>query len=170
MKGGIFIWKDIHGWEQFYQVNENGEVKNKTTGKILIGDKNSEGYCRVGLMAKNHVPVRQRFFRHRLVAEHFIPNPNNLREVNHIDCNIENNQKDNLEWISKKANELHSRIYGSKEYKPFKVVFNNGAIEKFNVKEDLAVKIGVTRTAVKYWLQDKNHGYLNHGINSIQYI
>lgn len=163
-------WVDVQGWESLFEVSGNGDVRNKKTGKLLKGDKNSAGYCRVCLMNKNHTPPKQRFFRHKLVAEHFVPNPNNLPEVNHIDCNKDNNCKENLEWVTRKENELHSRIYGSKEYKPFNVVFDNGESVIFNVKEDLAIRIGVTRVAVKFWLHKKNNGYLKHGISKIKYI
>lgn len=101
---------------------------------------------------------------------HFIPNPNNLLEVNHIDTNKNHNYFSNLEWISKKENELHSRKYGTKEYKPFKVTYNNGKIEIFDVKEDLGKKLNVTRSCIKYWLQKKNRGYKKYKIESIEYI
>lgn len=168
--GVIIIWKDIKGWEDLYEVNENGEVRKKTTGQLIKGDKNSEGYCRVRLEKKNHKPEKQRFFRHRLVADHFLPNPNNLKEVNHKDCNIENNHVNNLEWVDKKANELHSRMYGSKEYKPFKVVFDNNRIQFYNARKDLSDELGITRAAVKFWLHGKNNGYLNYNIKSIEYV
>lgn len=166
----FFIWKDIIGWELLYEVNEDGDVRNKKTGKFLIGDKNSEGYYRVQLTKKNHKPESQRFFRHRLVALHFIPNPSNFKEVNHKDCNLSNNNVTNLEWIDKKANELHSRKYGSKEYKPFEVVFYNGQVKVYDAKKDLADELGITRAAVKFWLHGVNQGYYNHEIKSIKYV
>lgn len=125
------MWKDIKGWEDFYEINDYGEVRNKLTMRLIIGDKNSTGYSRVCLYNKSHIPNKQRFFRHRLVAEHFIPNPLNLPEVNHKDANIDHNYLSNLEWVTKKENELHSRIFGSKEYKPFRVLYKSGDIKFF---------------------------------------
>ena len=122
------------------------------------------------LYNKNNHPNKQRFFRHRLVAQHFIDNPNNLPEINHIDCDLQNNHVSNLEWVSKKENELHSRKYGSKEYKPFMVVYTNNTIKKFNVKEDLANELHLTRASIKYWLQNKNQGYKKYNIKHIEYI
>lgn len=108
-----------------------------------------------GCITKKHNPTKQSFFRHRLVAECFIPNPNNLPEVNHIDTNLEHNCIDNLEWVTKKDNELHSRKYGSKEYKPFVVVYTDSSSEIFESKTDLANKLNVTYGCVKHWLHKK---------------
>ena len=165
------LWKDINGWEEYYEVSDSGDVRNKITGHCIVGDRNSEGYDRVTLYHTVDGKQRhQRFFRHRLVAEHFIPNPSQLREVNHIDCNIHNNTVRNLEWCSKVDNELHSRMYGSKEYKPFCVEFSDGRTETFNAKSELADLVGVTRGAVKHWLHGLTLGYRKHGINNIKYI
>ena len=135
-----------------------------------MGDCNSSGYYRVCLYNKKHTPIHQRFFRHRLVAEHFIPNPKHLQEVNHKDCNLSHNNATNLEWCSKKDNELHSRLNGTKIYKPFIVEFENGNIKKYHTTGQLASELHLTRRTILNWLQDKNHGYKNHGIISIQYI
>lgn len=164
------MWKDIKGWEELYEISDSGDVRNKTTGKLLIGDINNGGYYRVQLHNKNHIPVKQRFFRHRLVAEHFVPNPNNLPEVNHIDANQQHNYKENLEWIDKKGNELHSHKFGTKPYKPFKVFYKNGDIEAYEVKSDLSDKLNISVQTVKYWLHGKNKGYKNYNIESIMYI
>lgn len=164
------MWTDIHGWEGLYEVSEGGEVRNKLTGKIIVGDKNSTGYYRVCLYNKNHFPSKQRFFRHRLVAEHFIPNIHNLPEVNHKDCKLEHNFVDNLEWCTKKENELHSRIYESKKYKPFKVTFKNGDSKIYQAANDFAKEIKVTSRTVLNWLQKKNLGYKNRNIKNIEYV
>lgn len=138
--------------------------------KLIIGDKNSGGYSRVCLYNKNNRPSKQRFFRHRLVAEHFIENPNNLPEVNHLDANLEHYHMNNLEWVNKKENELHSRKYGAKEYKPFVVTYINGKFKTFDAKEDLASELHLTRACIKHWLQKKNKGFEKYNIKSIEYI
>lgn len=164
------MWKDIKGWENFYEINDYGEVRNKLTMRLIIGDKNSTGYSRVCLYNKGRIPNKQRFFRHRLVTEHFIPNPLNLPEVNHKDANIDHNYLSNLEWVTKKENELHSRIFGSKEYKLFRVLYKSGDIKIFDCKADLADEIHVTKRAVATWLHKNNCGFEKHGIVSIDYV
>ena len=111
------IWKDIKGWENLYQVsnygrvrsldrevvqNNNGtEVTMKYKGKILKPSVSSQGYVRVVLQNKDY---KINYSVHRLVAQAFLPNSNNLEEVNHIDENSLNNNVNNLEWCSHKYN------------------------------------------------------------------
>ena len=57
-------WKDIIGYEGYYQISNFGNVRNVQTNKILIGDTNNAGYKRVTL----YKPIKKRFFIHRLVA------------------------------------------------------------------------------------------------------
>lgn len=165
------MWKSIKGWEGYYSVNEQGEVRNDLTGNLIKGDINSVGYYRVCLYNKNHTPSKQRFFRHRLVAIHFINNSLSLEEVNHIDGNKSNNHVNNLEWVSRKENELHCRRdIKTKEYKPYKVIYNNGVEEIYNVKSELANKLNVTTASIKNWLHGSSKGYLNYGIIEIKYL
>lgn len=151
-------------------MNDSGEVRNKLTGYILVGDVNSCDYPRVCLYNKNNTPSKQRFFRHRLVAEHFIPNPNNLAEVNHIDLNKNNNHISNLEWVTRHENEAHARRYGAKVYKPFKVVFSHDGVKSYHTTSELAEEIGVSRSSVKFWLHGKNKGYEKYSIKKIEYV
>ena len=106
------IWKDVKGYEGLYQVSNKGRIKSlnyRRTGKegILQHSLDSYGYLKVTL----HKNGKQKYFRiHRLVAEAFIPNVNDLPEVNHIDENKENNHVENLEWCDRKYN----NNYGSR--------------------------------------------------------
>lgn len=92
-------WKNIESFEG-YQVSNEGRVKN-SKGKILKPQKNSCGYLRVQLWEDGKQVMK---FIHRLVAEAFIPNPQNLLEVNHKDENPSRNEVSNLEWCDKKYN------------------------------------------------------------------
>lgn len=99
------IWKDIAGYEGKYQVSNFGRVKslnyNRTGNEQIRKPDKVCGYLRVGLW-KDGKEDKQ--FIHRLVLEAFVPNLDNLPEVNHKDENPENNRLDNLEWISHKDN------------------------------------------------------------------
>ena len=100
------IWKDIAGYEGKYQVSNLGRVKSlnylrKGIEKERIPNKNNSGYLIVGLHKNGKI---KQFLIHRLVAEAFIENPENLPQVNHIDENKLNNCVENLEWCSAKYN------------------------------------------------------------------
>ena len=164
------MWKDIKGWEDYYEVNDNGDVRNKKTGHFVAGDVNSAGYYRVCLYNKNNTPRKQRFFRHRLVAEHFIPNPNCLPEVNHIDNDKRNNNVSNLEWCTRIENEIHSHRYGSKLYKPYQVIFKNGIQKTYHTTGELARELNLTSGTIKTWIIGLYKGYEKYGIVSINYL
>lgn len=98
-------WKLIEGFDGIYSVSNYGEVRNNRTGKLMKPRKNEKGYLRIGLTTNG----KQKCMRvHRLVAQAFIPNPENKPEVNHIDFNKENNCVNNLEWVTCKENSDHS--------------------------------------------------------------
>jgi len=164
------MWKDIKGWEGFYEVSDSGDVRNKLTQHIISQESNTAGYYRVRLYNKNHNPSVQRFFVHRLVAEAFIPNVNNLLEVNHKDHDISHNYLSNLEWTSRIDNELDSRMYGSKLYRPFKVEYQNGDITIFDTKPMLARLLNVSRHLISLWLRGISCSYKNYGISKLYYI
>ena len=108
------VFKDIPGYEGSYQVSNMGRIKSlerdirvgsvtrhqpEIIMKLIV---NNHGYQAIVLKRKIHLI-------HRLVAKVFIPNPQNLPEVDHIDNNKRNNTVDNLRWISRSENCLKSR-------------------------------------------------------------
>jgi hypothetical protein len=106
------VWKDIDGYEGLYQISNYGNVKTlsyQRTGipKILSPRFDGGGYVRVALYKNG---VAKTYSVHRLVAKHFIENPFNCEEVNHIDGNKTNNNVDNLEWVTSKENSSHAVI------------------------------------------------------------
>ena len=160
------MWKNIPNWE-WYLINEQGEVLNTRTNKYLKGDINNIGYHRVTLYDNKR---KQRLFIHRLVAALFLPNPNNLQEVNHIDGNKNNNNVSNLEWCNRVHNEHAARRIGLKEYKPFEVTFNDGSVKEYEFTPQLALELNVTKRTIQNYLQGKSKGYKNKGIEKIQYL
>ena len=102
-------WKPVVGYEGLYEVSNMGRVKSlkrlRTKERIIAQFQNHRGYARVTLWKDNS---QKKYSVHRLVAEAFIPNPNNLPEVNHIDGDKQNNHMDNLEWCTRSENILHA--------------------------------------------------------------
>lgn len=109
-------WKDIEGYEGYYQISSHGRVKNVKTNLILTGDINNAGYKRVWL----YTPIKKRFFIHRLVAYHFCKGYKNDFIVNHKDGNKLNNKAKNLEWVTHSENDLHAYKYNLRKPNPCK--------------------------------------------------
>ena len=121
------IWKSATGYEMSYEVsnfgnvrsvdrfvnNKNGIPNSIRKGRRLKPFKTSTGYLRLALKINGR---GENHFVHRLVAEAFVPNPNNYPCINHKDENPANNRADNLEWCSHKYN----NDYGGRKSKVFK--------------------------------------------------
>ena len=110
------IWKDIEGYEGLYQISSLGRVKSlgrKGKGcsledKILKPMVNKDGYHLVNLKDTNH--IAKWFTVHRLVALHFIPNPDDYKEINHKDETKGNNIVTNLEWCTRDYNVSYGTV------------------------------------------------------------
>ena len=118
------VWKDISGYEGYYQVSTSGNVRSKTRkvynprygeqlrlGKMLSPAINKNGYVQVGL-SKNG--IRKSLKVHSLVAKAFLKEITGKKEVNHKDGNKLNNHIDNLEWCNRSENVLHAFRSGLK--------------------------------------------------------
>ena len=113
-------WKEIKGNREIYEVSSLGNVRTKdregarghhVKGHILTQRDNSNGYLRCDI---NITGKTKSHLVHRLVAEKFIPNPDNKPFVNHIDGNKHNNSVNNLEWCTRNENERHAWKTGLK--------------------------------------------------------
>lgn len=102
------IWKDIYGYEGLYQVSNQGRIKSlpKKDGFYLTPERFLQGGIsnnyRCVTLCKNG--KQKSFSIHRLVAKAFVPNPDNLPQINHKDENKLNNRYDNLEWCTSAYN------------------------------------------------------------------
>lgn len=114
------VWKDIPNYEGLYQVSNLGKIKSlerkvkKYNGERIVRERilkqsYEKKYMHVQL-SKNGKTITR--LVHRLVAETFIDNPNNLKEVNHIDANTRNNNVNNLEWCTRYENMQHAKQMG----------------------------------------------------------
>ncbi len=104
------IWKPVVGYEGLYEVSNTGLIKslncyNLKEPHLLSLCFNTNGYLRVGLSKNNKT---KQMLVHRIVAEAFIPNPDNLEMVNHKDEDRTNNHVENLEWCTRAYNQLYS--------------------------------------------------------------
>lgn len=151
------IWKDIKGYEGLYQISNLGrvkslqrKVKNKNgyriiKEKILCNYKNNNGYYCVNLRKECNIDIR---LIHRLIAEYFIPNPNNYPIINHKDGNKLNNKIDNLEWCTQQHNIREAFRLGLNKY-TYKENFKNNpkTILQFDKNNKLIKKYTSIREA-----------------------
>ncbi len=112
------IWKDVVGYEGLYEVSNFGRIKSKervvnnSKGKRIVKSKilspfiSNSGYYAIVLHKTR--PVFKLNYIHRLIANAFLPNENNLEQINHIDGNKLNNNVFNLEWCSRSENMKHA--------------------------------------------------------------
>ena len=106
-------WKSIEGYGGRYQISDQGRFlsfgRNMKTPTLLKYDIMDNGYAKVYLYKDKK---RTMHYAHRLVAEAFLPNPDNRPEVNHEDANRLNNAVSNLKWVTSKENTEHSISHG----------------------------------------------------------
>lgn len=104
--------KDMVGYEDRYSITEDGRVWSKLSKKFLSLHKTDKGYLTFATKIGGRNGTYKCFKVHRLVAEAYIPNPENKPHVNHKDGNKENNSVDNLEWVTPTENMLHASSLG----------------------------------------------------------
>lgn len=132
-------WKDIEGLEGLYAVSTKGRVKNLKTNKIFTGGYSSAGYKQVSLNSKTYTV-------HRLVALAFIPNPQKLPYINHIDEDKTNNNVENLAWCTPSENVKHS-IY--KQCCKVKQITKDGELVKtWDSCHQIERELGYNRSAI----------------------
>ena len=136
-------WKDIKGYGGAYQASSYGRIRSfkYNSSRILKPQSHYKGYLFVTLHKNG---ISKKYKVHRLVAQAFIPNPNNYPQVNHKDENKQNNNVENLEWCTNEYN----RNYGTRNERAAKAlnrkvicittgeIFNSmrEARERFNIK------------------------------------
>ena len=174
-------WKDIPGYEGFYQASECGQIRSLSRfsnaknnskkffeGKVLVPTKKS-GYLRLNLSVDG---IAVRFSVHRLIAKTFLSNTENHNSINHKDGNKLNNHYTNLEWCSVAHNNLHAyRVCGKVnpmqgrkgKFNPnSKPVFCLTTSERFDSATEAAEKYNVFATTIAKICKGK--GYKVNGL------
>ena len=173
------IWKDIKEYEGLYQVSNTGKVKSFRQGKrngankeyLLKMTLNANGYPQVTLYRSPS--DRHKHLVHRLVAQAFIPNPENLEAVNHKDENPQNNNVDNLEWCTISYNNAygtaqirHSITIGQK-VRQFTI--NGVLLATYESASIASLLTGIEKHAIKDCCTGKcqtGHGYIWRFVDS----
>lgn len=148
------VWKSIKGYPK-YQVSNLGRVKSLSymrTGreKVLSLKKTRCGYMTFWIYNKG---LRQMKLVHRLVAEAFIPNPENKQHVNHINGDKMNNQTSNLEWCSQSENEKHAFLTGLKrkptnKYKVLQFDQKGNLLKEWNSAKEITETLGISKSQI----------------------
>ena len=161
------IWKDVKGYEGLYQVSNLGNVKS------LVGWNGKRYIERERILKKTVHLACGNYYReivrltkdmkgknfkvHRLVAEAFLPNPNNLPQVNHIDGNTFNNNVNNLEWCTNRENIIHAYETGlKKSYRPTKEELVELYINQRIPLTEIARQKNSNVETIKKWLNKYN--------------
>lgn len=163
----VEIWKDIEDYKGLYQVSNLGRVRSLDRidalgrlrkGKVLAYNLVGAGYLQVGLHRDGKVEQK---LVHRLVSEAFLPNPDNLPEVNHKDEDKTNNNISNLEWCTMLYNNAYNgrnkRVAKALE-RPIYVVTSSGHRYLFDSTKKAVELLGLKSGAVSRCL----HGKLKH--------
>lgn len=163
------MWKTIKGYENYYEVNEHGEVRsldryitnNRGVTRFIKGKNmkktiNNQGYCVVNLRKNNTanvVPV------HVLVAKAFINNEFNYPTVNHIDGDKTNNTISNLEWATYSRNNIHALEMGLRSPRGNmigKFNNNNELISTYRSTCEAARKTGISRAGISHCINGRS--------------
>lgn len=167
-------WKNIKGYEKYYKVSNYGEVKRKR--KVVYAEidgeiqpsyvapellmtpfDNGNGYLMVSLVGDDS--SRKNFYVHRLVADAFLSNPDNLPQVDHIDYDRKNNRVSNLRWVTTSENINHSMCNHPKTHN----ICSSSTGYKYIYKRQNWFRVGITVSPKKR--VDKRFNTLEEAIN-----
>jgi hypothetical protein len=156
------VWKDVINYDGYYQVSNMGRVKslkkwrNNGNGGYIqkehILHQASSGKVHNGMNYQQCClsvdGVKKHFNMQQIVAIHFVDNPNNYKEVNHIDGNKKNNVWTNLEWTTRQANQLHMYKMGLSHGRPS---WTAGLFGKDNPHSKIILQLDMMGNPIKEW-------------------
>lgn len=143
------IWKDVVGYEGLYKVSNFGNVYSCRAGRNLKPGNHRDGY-RFVILTKNKSKKYETV--HRLVAEAFIPNPNDLPVINHKDENPSNNNVNNLEWCTQQYNATYNNVHIKRNSAFRKTIYaynNKGNLHGvYSSAKDIADGLNMTKSNI----------------------
>ncbi len=145
------IWKLIKGFDG-YQISNYGRVRNVNTGKILKPQTRPDGYISIYIGKRGSQKNRK---LHRIIAEAFIPNPNNYPEVNHKNEDKSDNRIENLEWCTREYNMSYGKYSLYKvplvdsSIKVIQYDMNWNFVRHYNSIREAARKTGFSKSAIQ---------------------
>lgn len=154
--------KNIKGFEGLYSACESGKIWGHRQKKYLKPWLIGHGYEMVSLY---RIPRKnEKFLVHRLVAQTFISNPENLREVNHKNAELRDNRPENLEWVSSKQNKRHAwknRLYThnkltEEQVREIRRRYKEGGIRQI----ELAVEYRTTQFNISWIIRGKGWSHI----------
>lgn len=160
------LWKDVVGYESYYEVSNLGRVRSKE--RVLPHNINKGNYVKKSKVLSTQIRkgyvfvcvcvngIRKALPVHRVVAKAFLPNPENKAQVNHIDGDKTNNKLENLEWATAKENVDHAVRTGliKKGSRSSRSILNEDIVREIKIK----LNNGDTQLSIVRWLE------VTHGI------
>jgi hypothetical protein len=153
-------WRPLHGYEGFYEVSDSGSVRSidrtidlpdnkrrKIKGRTLAIKKNRDGYQFVSVSRNGK---QETMYVHRAVAKTYLPNPDDLPQVNHLDGNKLNNNVRNLAWVTHPQNVQHCYDTGLCKNKGGNHTFAVGVIDN---------SLGQEFSTIKEWCEARGISY-----------
>lgn len=159
----------LKGFEERYEIYNDGSIISLYTNKPICQWVDNVGYLQVSLKKDG-----KKYYRrvHRLVAEHFIPNPNNSPQVNHIDGDKTNNNINNLDWVDNKSNTQHgydNNLYHSKHRNIKVAVYTKFGkyINTYKSIRETAEKLNINRKTLSRILFDNKENNYDYNFEAI---
>lgn len=153
------IWRVIPSLEGRYEASDHGDIRHVTNHKPRRARRNRYGYLQMNFSLNDGTGKTKTILVHKLIAETFIENPNNLPYINHIDGDKTNNHVDNLEWCTASENSRHAYDTGlaankkgsqsplakftNEQVKEIRILCSKGASET-----SLAILLGVAQSTI----------------------
>jgi hypothetical protein len=155
------IWKDVPGFEGLYQVSNKGNIRSldriiekggrlhRIKGIPLRQNKTRAGYFIIGFSKEDK---RTYHLVHRLVADLYIPNPNNYPCVNHKDENKANNEVENLEWCTHLYNNTYSsrieRVMSKRRRPVVQLSLDGRIVNRFSSAKQASIETGINNSVI----------------------